>query len=134
KIDMLDFADVVAINKFDRSGAADALRDVRRQLQRNRESFGTPLEDLPVFGTIAARFNDDGVTALYHHLRTALREHGLPATRGALAPVEGPGPDGVTTALPPAPPPYPADPPPTVRHHPAHTPNPPEIAPPPPAA
>src|SRR5258708_5316859 len=66
KIDMLDFADFVAINKFDRKGAEDALRDVRKQLQRNREAFRTPAEDMPVFGTIAARFNDDGVTALYH--------------------------------------------------------------------
>ena len=66
KIDMLDFADFVAINKFDRRGAEDALRDVRKQVQRNRELFRSPPEDMPVFGTIAARFNDDGVTALYH--------------------------------------------------------------------
>src|SRR5688572_16580449 len=66
KIDMLDFADFVAINKFDRRGAEDALRDVRKQVQRNREAFGRPPEEMPVFGTIAARFNDDGVTALYH--------------------------------------------------------------------
>src|SRR5687767_5830321 len=66
KIDMLDFADFVAINKFDRRGAADALRDVRKQVQRNREAFRTSAEEMPVFGTIAARFNDDGVTALYH--------------------------------------------------------------------
>src|SRR5678809_883406 len=68
KIDMLDFADFVAINKFDRRGAEDALRDVRKQLQRNREAFRQPAESMPVFGTIAARFNDDGVTALYHEL------------------------------------------------------------------
>ena len=66
KIDMLDFADFVAINKFDRRGAEDALRDVRKQVQRNREAFRASPEDMPVFGTIAARFNDDGVTALYH--------------------------------------------------------------------
>jgi len=66
KIDMLDFADFVAINKFDRRGAEDALRDVRKQVQRNKEAFRTAPEDMPVFGTIAARFNDDGVTALYH--------------------------------------------------------------------
>src|SRR5439155_19924058 len=58
KIDMLDFADFVAINKFDRKGAEDALRDVRKQVQRNRESFRTSPEAMPVFGTIAARFND----------------------------------------------------------------------------
>ena len=101
KTDMLDFADVVAINKFDRRGALDALRDVRRQLQRNHESFDTPLDDLPVFGTIAARFNDDGVTALYHHLRGELRRHGLPEGGGALAPVAERVPTGVTTVVPP---------------------------------
>ncbi|SEG46462.1 methylmalonyl-CoA mutase [Thermomonospora echinospora] len=89
KIDMLDFADAVAINKFERRGAEDALRDVRRQLVRNREAFGARPEDMPVFGTIAARFNDDGVTALYHELRERLAEHGLPAAPGALARVPG---------------------------------------------
>ena len=66
KIDMLDFADIVAINKFDRRGAEDALRDVRKQVQRNHQAFEVAPEDLPVYGTIAAKFNDDGVTALYH--------------------------------------------------------------------
>ena len=61
KIDMLDFADVVAVNKFERRGAEDARRDVGRQLVRNREAFGARWEDMPVFGTSAARFNDDGV-------------------------------------------------------------------------
>jgi methylmalonyl-CoA mutase len=65
KIDMLDFADFVAINKFDRKGAEDALRDVRKQYQRNRQLFARSPEDMPVFGTQASRFNDDGVTALY---------------------------------------------------------------------
>jgi isobutyryl-CoA mutase len=73
KIDMLDFADFVAINKFDRRGAEDALRDVRKQVQRNREAFRTSPEEMPVFGTIASRFNDDGVTALYHAIRTKLK-------------------------------------------------------------
>ncbi len=72
KIDMLDFADVVAINKFERRGAKDALRDVGRQLVRNREAFGSRPEDMPVFGTSAATFNDDGVTALYQVLRDLL--------------------------------------------------------------
>ena len=82
KIDMLDFADVVAINKFERRGAEDALRDVARQLVRNREAFGQSPEDMPVFGTSAATFNDDGVTALYQHLRDLLAEHGpAPSTR-----------------------------------------------------
>ena len=74
KIDMLDFAEIVVINKFERRGAEDALRDVRRQYARNRELFDARLEDLPVFGTVAARFNDDGVTALYQHLRVLLGE------------------------------------------------------------
>ncbi|HET9609178.1 MAG TPA: cobalamin-dependent protein, partial [Acidimicrobiales bacterium] len=89
KIDMLDFADAVAINKFDRRGALDALRDVRRQLQRNHESFATPLDDLPVFGTIASRFNDDGVTALYQHLREELAGKGLRTDAGRLPAVDG---------------------------------------------
>jgi methylmalonyl-CoA mutase len=85
KIDMLDFADVVAINKYDRRGAEDALRDVRRQMVRNREAFGTPPEDMPVYGTVASRFNDDGVTALYHRLRDLLGGKGLPESPGLLA-------------------------------------------------
>ncbi|HEY8478977.1 MAG TPA: fused isobutyryl-CoA mutase/GTPase IcmF [Spirillospora sp.] len=84
KIDMLDFADVVAINKFERRGGPDALRDVARQLVRNREAFGSRPEDMPVFGTSAATFNDDGVTALYQHLRGLLAEHGLELADGAL--------------------------------------------------
>jgi methylmalonyl-CoA mutase len=102
KIDMLDFADAVAINKFERRGADDALRDVRRQIQRNRETFGADLEVLPVFGTIAARFNDDGVTALYQYLRQELISHGLPAGGGALPHVATRVPTGVTTIVPPA--------------------------------
>ena len=77
KIDMLDFADLVAINKFDRKGAEDALRDVRKQMQRNREAFSASTESMPVFGTIASRFNDDGVTALYQGLSALLSERGF---------------------------------------------------------
>ncbi|CAM4473743.1 fused isobutyryl-CoA mutase/GTPase IcmF [Nocardia ninae] len=84
KIDMLDFADVVAINKFERRGAADALRDVSRQLIRNRADFSAAPEDMPVFGTSAATFNDDGVTALYQHLAGLLAERGLRLEQGAL--------------------------------------------------
>jgi len=84
KIDMLDFADFVAINKFDRKGAEDALRDVRKQYQRNREQFGEPTESMPVYGTIAARFNDDGVTALYQALLPKLIGKGLKATTSQL--------------------------------------------------
>ncbi len=81
KIDMLDFADFVAINKFDRRGAADALRDVRKQYQRNRELFKQAPDQMPVYGTIAARFNDDGVTALYQALAARLSQEGLVVRR-----------------------------------------------------
>jgi methylmalonyl-CoA mutase len=84
KIDMLDFAEFVAINKFDRKGAADALRDVAKQVQRNREAFTTPPEAMPVFGTMASRFNDDGVTALYQALAARLAALGLPLADGRL--------------------------------------------------
>ncbi|MCY7314481.1 MAG: methylmalonyl-CoA mutase family protein, partial [Rubrivivax sp.] len=84
KIDMLDFAEFVAINKFDRKGAADALRDVAKQVQRNREAWHTPAEQMPVFGTMASRFNDDGVTALYQALAVRLGALGLPLTTGRL--------------------------------------------------
>ncbi len=66
KIDMLDYADLVVVNKFEKRGGEDAVRDVRKQVQRNRKAWDTPLEEMPVFGTIASKFNDDGVTALYH--------------------------------------------------------------------
>src|SRR5687768_1217010 len=84
KIDMLDFADTVAINKFERRGAKDALRDVGRQLVRNREAFGKQPHEMPVFGTSAATFNDDGVTALYQHLRDELAGAGLAVSEGTL--------------------------------------------------
>ncbi len=77
KIDMLDFADFVAINKFDRKGSEDALRDVRKQYQRNRQLFTQPTESMPVYGTMASRFNDDGVTALYQAIMPRLQEKGL---------------------------------------------------------
>ena len=89
KIDMLDFADVIAINKMERKGGHDALRDVAKQVQRNREAFDKPPSEMPVYGTIAARFNDDGVSALYHGLREALSEKGLDAAAGVLPLVEG---------------------------------------------
>ena len=84
KIDMLDFAEFVAINKFDRKGASDALRDVAKQVQRNKEAWNTPTEQMPVFGTMAARFNDDGVTALYQALKGRLSELGLKLKDGLL--------------------------------------------------
>ncbi|MEO5724912.1 MAG: methylmalonyl-CoA mutase family protein, partial [Ilumatobacteraceae bacterium] len=87
KIDMLDFAEIVVINKFERRGAEDALRDVRRQYARNRELFHDDPATLPVFGTVASRFNDDGVTAVYQQLRGVLSDHGLVVHDGALAAV-----------------------------------------------
>ena len=84
KIDMLDFAEFIAINKFDRKGSLDALRDVAKQVQRNKEAFTTPAEQMPVFGTMAARFNDDGVTALYQALKARLAELGLAFQDGSL--------------------------------------------------
>ena len=77
KIDMLDFADVVAINKFDRKGALDAYRDVCKQVQRNRKAFNEAADSMPVFGTMAARFNDNGVTALYHAILDSLSGMGM---------------------------------------------------------
>lgn len=73
KIDMLDYADIIVINKFEKKGSEDALRDVRKQVQRNRKAWESAPEDFPVFGTIASKFNDDGVTALYHSLLQELR-------------------------------------------------------------
>ncbi len=72
KIDMLDFADVVAINKFERKGAEDALRNVRKQYRRNRNLFDVTDEELPVFGTIASQFNDPGTNILYLALLNAV--------------------------------------------------------------
>jgi methylmalonyl-CoA mutase len=89
KIDMLDFADVVAVNKFERRGGEDARREVARQLVRNRAAFGVPWDDMPVFGTSAARFDDDGVTALYHHVAGLLQQHGLPVGAGVVPTVSG---------------------------------------------
>ena len=80
KIDMLDFADVVVINKFDRPGAEDALRDVRKQVRRNREAFTSTPARMPVYGATAARFNDAGVTALYAALVALLEQDGLAAS------------------------------------------------------
>lgn len=74
KIDMLDFADLIAVNKFDKRGAQDALRDVKKQYQRNHQLFDKPVGDMPVFGTIASQFNDPGMNQLYHRLMGLLVE------------------------------------------------------------
>lgn len=65
KIDMLDFADLIALNKFDKRGALDALRDVKKQYQRNHNLWDSPVDEMPVFGTIASQFNDPGTNSLY---------------------------------------------------------------------
>jgi len=74
KIDMLDFADVVAINKFDKPGSQDALRDVRKQVKRNQQRFDATDDELLVFGTIASQFNDPGTHVLYRRLMDTLVE------------------------------------------------------------
>ena len=74
KIDMLDFADLVAINKFDKRGALDALRDVKKQYMRNHNLWETPVNDLPIFGTIASQFNDPGMNSLYKAVMDKLIE------------------------------------------------------------
>jgi methylmalonyl-CoA mutase len=75
KIDMLDFADMICINKFDKSGSLDALRDVRKQYKRNRMLFDTPDEELPIYGTIASQFNDPGTNTLYKKLMDMIVEN-----------------------------------------------------------
>ncbi len=74
KIDMLDFADVIAINKFDKRGAQDALRDVRKQYKRNHELWEVKEEDIPVFGTIASQFNDPGTNRLYKKIMEVMEQ------------------------------------------------------------
>lgn len=74
KIDMLDFADIVAVNKFDKRGAQDALRDVRKQYQRNHKAFDKMPDEMPVFGSIASQFNDPGTNTLYHALMDKIVE------------------------------------------------------------
>ncbi|MDH3885431.1 MAG: cobalamin-dependent protein, partial [Desulfobacterales bacterium] len=74
KIDMLDFADLVVVNKYEKRGGEDAVRDVRKQVQRNQKLWDSDPEEMPVFGTIASKFNDDGVTSLYHAILDKVAE------------------------------------------------------------
>lgn len=74
KIDMLDFADVIALNKFDKRGALDALRDVRKQYQRNHQLWDKKVDEMPVFGTIASQFNDPGMNTLYRVIIETMNE------------------------------------------------------------
>ncbi|MBS4013011.1 MAG: methylmalonyl-CoA mutase family protein [Bacteroidetes bacterium] len=74
KIDMLEFAEVIALNKFDKRGGMDALRDVKKQFQRNHQLFDKPIDEMPVFGTIASQFNDPGVNQFYNAVIKKLNE------------------------------------------------------------
>ncbi|MDH3322900.1 MAG: methylmalonyl-CoA mutase family protein, partial [Flavobacteriaceae bacterium] len=74
KIDMIDFANVIALNKFDKKGALDALRDVKKQYQRNHNLWDSKLDDMPVYGTIASQFNDPGTNNLYHFIIEKISE------------------------------------------------------------
>ena len=74
KIDMLDFADLVVVNKSDKRGALDALRDVKKQYQRNHKRFDEPVDDMPVYGTVASQFNDQGINQLYKVLIRTLEK------------------------------------------------------------
>jgi methylmalonyl-CoA mutase len=94
KIDMIDFADLVVVNKLDRPGGADALRDVRKQVRRSRSLFDAPDDAIPVFGTISSQFSDPGVTAAYQEILAAIRKKcgidwksslALPASRASQA-------------------------------------------------
>jgi methylmalonyl-CoA mutase len=84
KIDMLDYADVIALNKFDKRGALDALRDVRKQVQRNRGQWDTPIDEMPVFGTIASQFNDPGTNRLFRVMMETVAERTGAALKPAL--------------------------------------------------
>ncbi|HWA15290.1 MAG TPA: methylmalonyl-CoA mutase family protein [Gemmatimonadales bacterium] len=86
KIDMLDFADVVALNKFDKRGGLDALRDVRKQYQRNHKLFSTPVDQMPVVATIASQFNDPGTTRLYTVLMGRIAAKFDPSLASSLRP------------------------------------------------
>ncbi len=100
KIDMLDYAELAIINKFDRKGSDDAYRDVCKQIQRNRQAFDQLPEEMPVFGTIASRFNDDGVTAAYQRLVELLLAQGLRNFQRHLARVDCKTPSQKTVVVP----------------------------------
>ncbi|MCK5077524.1 MAG: hypothetical protein KAR38_14175, partial [Calditrichia bacterium] len=74
KIDMLDFADIIALNKFDKRGALDALKDVKKQYSRNHQLWDKNVDDMPVYGTVASQFNDPGVNSLYYALLEKIKD------------------------------------------------------------
>ena len=89
KIDMLDYADLIVVNKFEKKGSDDAIRDIRKQVQRNRKAWESKPETFPVYGTIASKFNDDGVSALYHGIVELLQERTQFDFSASLAKPEG---------------------------------------------
>jgi len=91
KIDMLDFADLIAINKFDKRGALDALRDVKKQYQRNHALFHAEVDQMPVIGTIASQFNDPGMNSLYRYLINLIIKKTEVNWQSTFQPVEGRG-------------------------------------------
>ncbi|MEO0558433.1 MAG: methylmalonyl-CoA mutase family protein, partial [Bacteroidota bacterium] len=99
KIGMLDAADLVALNKFEKRGGRDALRDIKKQVQRNRGAFSTPPDEMPVYPTMAARFGDPGVSRLYLSLLDGIREHGFERTSTLYDASSLPEPDPSTLAL-----------------------------------
>jgi len=101
KIDMLDFADLVVVNKYEKRGGEDALRDVRKQVQRNRKAFDRQTDDMPVFGTIASKFNDDGVTALYHAVLETIAAKTGPVFESRLPKPAGKASSSKTVIIPP---------------------------------
>ncbi len=88
KIDMLDYADLISLNKFDKRGALDALRDVKKQYQRNHQRFEESLDEMPVFGTIASQFNDPGVNELYSHILLKISEKSKADFHSVVKPTE----------------------------------------------
>jgi methylmalonyl-CoA mutase len=86
KIDMLDFAELVVLNKYDKRGAEDALRDIRKQWKRNRVAFQTKDEDVPVYPTIASQFNDPGISWMFANLCRLMREKGIAPVGGSSGP------------------------------------------------
>ena len=97
---MLDFADIVAINKSDKRGALDALRDVKKQYQRNHTLFDIPVEQMPVFSTTASQCNDTGMNRLYASLMLSLKEKTESDWLSSFQPTQGVG--GNITIIPPS--------------------------------
>jgi methylmalonyl-CoA mutase len=98
KIDMLDFADLIAINKFDKRGSLDALRDVKKQWRRNHNAFAAPEDEVPVYGTIASQFNDPGMNQLYAAVMAVVRRKSGAKLRAASDPAAARSASGAASA------------------------------------